>query len=154
MKKDTRKQFNAYLAQVGEVNDVEDTSVQFNVVPAAVQGLQDKIVEQSTFLPKINIFTVSHAKGENIKAGSVGPASGRSDTAKNERREPKNALSMEGFGYELVQTNTVFPAPAGMNRYNSVAVYQWSSVPCARRDEPDCCGFVDFPYQYSLRPQG
>ena len=106
MKKDTRKQFNAYLGQMAEVNDVEDTSVQFNVVPAAVQGLQDKIVEQSTFLPKINIFTVPHAKGENVKAGIVGPASGRSNTANNERRTPKNALSTEGFGYELVQTNT------------------------------------------------
>ena len=106
MRTDTRKQFNAYLAQMADVNKVEDTSVKFNVVPAAVQRLQDKIVEQSTFLPKINVFTVAHASGENVKAGIIGPASGRTDTSNNKRREPKNALSLEGFGYELVQTNT------------------------------------------------
>lgn len=106
MKKSTRKQFNAYLDQIGKVNDVENTAVQFNVVPTAVQGLQDLIVEQSTFLPKVNVFTVDHQSGENIKAGIVGPASGRTDTSNNNRRQPKNALTLEKYGYELAQTNT------------------------------------------------
>lgn len=106
MKKQTRIQFNAYLAELGEVNGVDDTTVQFNVVPTAVQGLQDKVVEQSTFLPKINTITVAHMTGENVKTGIVGPASGRTNTSANNPRQPVNALSEEGYSYELHQTNT------------------------------------------------
>ena len=106
MKKTTRNAFSAWTNGIAQYNGVEDTSVQFDLVPTAVQSLQDLIVEQSTFLPKINTLTVRHLEGQNIKTGIVGPASGRTNTAANKRREPVNALSMTGYRYKLAQTNT------------------------------------------------
>ncbi|MET4706721.1 phage major capsid protein, P2 family [Endozoicomonas lisbonensis] len=106
MRKDTRKQFNAYLSEVAEVNGIEDTSVSFSVVPTAVQGLQDMIVEQSTFLNMINVLPVDALDGQNVKTGIVGPASGRTKTTTNNPRQPKNGLSMKGYGYKMVKVDT------------------------------------------------
>ncbi|WP_067522410.1 phage major capsid protein, P2 family [Endozoicomonas ascidiicola] len=106
MNKDTRKQFNVYLGDLREVNDIEDTSVSFSVVPTAVQGLQDMIVEQSTFLPKINVIGVEHKEGQNVKTGITGPASGRTKTTRDIRRQPKRSMDLAVYGYKMEKVDT------------------------------------------------
>lgn len=79
---------------------------EFSLEPSVEQRLQDKIVEQSTFLSKINVITVDEMKGQNILGYASGPASGRTDTSGEKERLPRNLLGMDSVGYELFKTDS------------------------------------------------
>lgn len=107
MKTHTRQRFNALLHGLAKGYGVEDVSRQFTIEPTIQQRLQDKIVEQSTFLPKINVITVDELSGENILGSASGPVSGRTDTSKDgKERTPRDVLGLASYKYQLYQTNS------------------------------------------------
>ena len=83
MRQNTRLKFNQMCDKLAASYGVPSMNVQFAVEPTLQQRLQDKIVEQSTFLPKINIVPVDELAGENVLGSASGPVSGRSDTTKD-----------------------------------------------------------------------
>jgi len=58
MRNATRLKYNAYTAQIGKLNAVEDPSRSFTVAPAVAQTLRGKIQQSSAFLTSINIIPV------------------------------------------------------------------------------------------------
>ena len=74
MRDQTRKHFHILCGRLAAGYGVANVSEQFSISPSVQQQLKDKIVEASTFLPRINIITVDELKGENILAGASGPA--------------------------------------------------------------------------------
>ena len=119
MKTHTRQRFNALLHGLAKGYGVEDVSRQFTIEPTIQQRLQDKIVEQSTFLPKINVITVDELSGENILGSASGPVSGRTDTSKDgKERTPRDVLGLASYKYQLYQTNSdVFMRYATMDAW-------------------------------------
>lgn len=119
MKTHTRQRFNALLHGLAKGYGVEDVSRQFTIEPTIQQRLQDKIVEQSTFLPKINVITVDELSGENILGSASGPVSGRTDTSKDgNERTPRDVLGLASYKYQLYQTNSdVFMRYATMDAW-------------------------------------
>ncbi len=108
----TRKLFNALMQRFGTTYGVPDVRQQFSVTPTIAQVLVDKIVEQSTFLPKINIVPVDEMKGEVVLGSASQPVTGRTDTSQpNKERQPRNVLGTDGMGYELFQTNADVALP-------------------------------------------
>lgn len=108
MNEKTRLRFDKdVLAALAEGYSVRDVSRQFAIAPSIAQTLNDKIVEQSTFLPQINILPVDELKGENILGYAKSPVTSRTDTstATGERR-PKDVLGLGKYGYELVKTDS------------------------------------------------
>lgn len=100
-----RKQYQALQVAVAATYGVESASENFNVEPALAQTLNDKITHSSSFLQRINIVLVSEIKGQKVMLGVSGPVTGRTDTEKSDR-EPRNALGLDGEGYELFDTNS------------------------------------------------
>ena len=122
MKTATRQQFAALLARFAAAYGVQSVSEQFSIAPSIAQQLKDKIVEQSTFLPSINVIMVDELKGENILGAATGPVTGRTDTRGEGERTPRDVLGLTRFGYELKQTNSDV-----YMRYNTVDV--WAKFP-------------------------
>ena len=106
MKALTRQQYAVMQVALAASYGVQNVTDQFTIEPSIEQNLQDKIVEQSTFLPKINVITVDDMKGENILGYASGPASGRTDTSGDKERTPVDLLGMGSNEYELFQTNS------------------------------------------------
>lgn len=75
----TRQAFNALCKAYCEGYGVPSVQEQFSLAPSVQQKLQDKIVEQSTFLPKINVIPVLELQGQNILGCVTGPVSGRTE---------------------------------------------------------------------------
>ena len=119
MKTHTRQRFNALLHGLAKGYGVEDVSRQFAIEHTSQQRLQDKIVAQSTFLPKINVITVDELSGENILGSASGPVSGRTDTSKDgKERTPRDVLGLASYKYQLHQTNSdVFMRYATMDAW-------------------------------------
>ena len=117
MKTHTRQRFNALLHGLAKGYGVEDVSRQFTIEPTIQQRLQDKIVEQSTFLPKINVITVDELSGENILGSASGPVSGRTDTSKDgKERTPRDVLGLASY-------STSFTRPTATS---SCATRRWT----------------------------
>ena len=107
MKKETREKFNRLVLQgLAAGYGVKDVSEQFSIEASITQTLNDKIVEQSTFLPQINIVPVDELKGENILGYASSPVTSRTDTSGDDERKPKDVLGLEKYEYELKKTDT------------------------------------------------
>lgn len=107
MRVETKKQYNAMKARMAQNYGVDNVSEQFAATPEVEQRLQDKIVEQDTFLQQINVVTVSEIKGQNILGSASGPASGRTNTSDPAKeRTPRDLLGLDTYAYELFQTNS------------------------------------------------
>ena len=119
MRQNTRLKFNQMCDKLAASYGVPSMNVQFAVEPTLQQRLQDKIVEQSTFLPKINIVPVDELAGENVLGSASGPVSGRSDTTKDSvERVPRDVLGLVSYKYQLKQTNSdVFMRYATMDAW-------------------------------------
>lgn len=101
-----RQQYNKMCKRLAKSYKVESVHAKFSVDPSVEQNLKDKIVEQSTFLPKINYITVTEMQGENILGSASQPLASRTDTSqKGKEREPQQILGMEPGRYQLHQTN-------------------------------------------------
>jgi len=107
MNENTRVAFNQMCARIAKSYGIDSTARQFTVAPSVEQRLQDKIVEQSEFLPKINVITVDEMAGENILGSASGPVSGRTDTTVDgQERSPRDVLGLANYPYALKQTNS------------------------------------------------
>lgn len=104
MRNDTRRQYNAYLSRLQELNGVDDATVTFSTEPSIQQTLESKIQESSEFLGRINIIGRDELAGEKIGLGISGPAAGTTDTAV-QAREPSNLVSLDNQGYFCTKTN-------------------------------------------------
>lgn len=91
------------MAQTYGVNSVHES---FSVSPTHVQTMNDKIVEQSTFLPRINVMPVDEMVGEKIFGAVNKPITSRTDTSGKNERQPQHPLELSNTKYSLVQTNT------------------------------------------------
>ena len=119
MRQNTRLKFNQMCDKLAASYGVPSMNVQFAVEPTLQQRLQDKIVEQSTFLPKIYFVPVDELAGENVLGSASGPVSGRSDTTKDSvERVPRDVLGLVSYKYQLRQTNSdVFMRYATMDAW-------------------------------------
>jgi P2 family phage major capsid protein len=100
------------LARFASTYGVQDVQHSFSVTPSIAQKLQDKIVEQSTFLSKINMLPVDELKGQNILGFAASPVTSRTDTSQPDKeRQPRNVMGLEARGYELHQTNADVSMP-------------------------------------------
>jgi P2 family phage major capsid protein len=85
---------------------VETVSRQFAIEPTIAQELNDKIVEQSAFLPLINVIGVAELEGENILGFASSPVASRTDTSGDGERKPRDVLGLGRYRYKLAQTNS------------------------------------------------
>ncbi|HBO7058030.1 TPA: capsid protein, partial [Pseudomonas aeruginosa] len=69
MRNETRKQFDAYLAQLAKLNGVNSAVQTFAVEPSVQQKLEQRIQESSEFLKQINVYGVDELQGEKIGIG-------------------------------------------------------------------------------------
>ncbi|EPR43129.1 phage major capsid protein, P2 family [Desulfovibrio sp. X2] len=112
MRLDTRKLFAALLGRLASTYGVASVEQQFSIDPTVAQRLTDKIVEQATFLPKINVIQVDELKGQNILGYANAPVTGRTDTTQaGKERTPRNVVGLGSYGYELLQTNADVAMP-------------------------------------------
>jgi P2 family phage major capsid protein len=115
----TRQAFHQFCAALAQVHGAPDVTEQFAIEPSLEQRLQDAIVEQSTFLPQINVVTVDEMEGQNILGSASGPVSGRTDTSVDGvERVPRNVLGLKAYNYKLAQTNSDVYLP-----YNTMDVW-------------------------------
>lgn len=100
-----RQTYRALQASVARTYGVTSASEEFNVEPTHAQTLNDRITLSSAFLQRINVIPVSEIKGEKVMMGVNGTVTGRTNTD-NKDREPRNALGLDGEGYELFDTHS------------------------------------------------
>lgn len=106
MRETTRQHFSALCATLAANYGVRSVAEAFTVIPAVAQALSDKIVEQATFLPKINVLPVDELVGENLLGYANSTVTSRTDTSQEgKERTPRNVLGMGKYGYQLSQTN-------------------------------------------------
>jgi P2 family phage major capsid protein len=95
--------FTAMLGVMAASYGVESVTEYFEPVPTITQKLQDKIVEQDTFLKKINVMPVDEIKGEKVLGSASGILGKRTNTETNDR-VPQNVLALGDQDYELFST--------------------------------------------------
>lgn len=95
--------FVAMLAVMAESYGVTSVTEEFNVTPTVTQKLQDKIVEQDTFLQKINVFGVDEIKGQKVLGSVEGFVPSRTNTDTTDRA-PQSVLALGSKDYELFPT--------------------------------------------------
>ncbi|MFK3649276.1 phage major capsid protein, P2 family [Lysobacter enzymogenes] len=105
MRNDTRLQFNAYTAQVAELNGVQSVAATFAVEPTTQQRLETRIQESSEFLTQINVIGVDELKGQKVGLGVSGTIAGRTDTSGAARRQPRNVADLSSHDYECAKTD-------------------------------------------------
>lgn len=107
MKKTTRIRFSReVLAGMAVGYGVDSVSEHFAIEPTIAQQLNDKIVEQSTFLPRINVLPVDELEGENILGYAKEPVTGRTDTSADKERKPKDVLGLGAYKFKLSKTDS------------------------------------------------
>ncbi|MGL1932189.1 MAG: phage major capsid protein, P2 family [Desulfotalea sp.] len=106
MEKQTQKRYSALRAKLAKTFGVQDVTQQFTAEPAPEQRMSDKIVEQSTFLPKINVIPVTHQSGNNILGSAKTRVSGRTNTSTDGVRTPRSLVGLTPVKYNCVKTNS------------------------------------------------
>ncbi|NYS80119.1 phage major capsid protein, P2 family [Halomonas glaciei] len=103
MRTDTRKAFNRFKTKLATLNDVENTSEQFNVTPSVQQTLETRMQDTSEFLSSINMVGVDEIKGQKVGLGVSGPIAGRTNVDQNERAT-RDVTELSDNSYEAVGT--------------------------------------------------
>lgn len=102
----TRQHFDALCAILAANYNVRSVKESFSVAPTVAQALKDKIVEQATFLPKINVIQVDELVGENLFGFANSTVTGRTDTSQpGKERSPRSVHGIGKYSYTLSQTN-------------------------------------------------
>ncbi len=104
MRNETRKKFNAYMAQVAQVNGVPDATKKFAASPSVEQTLENHIQESSAFLQMINFIGVDQQQGEKLGLSIGSTIAGRTDTDANDRLT-QDPSGIDDRGYFCKQTN-------------------------------------------------
>lgn len=103
MKAESKQKYLAFCVAMATAFGTASVAEAFNVTPTVAQRLQDKIVEEDTFLAKINIFPVSEIKGEKVLGSVAGVVGKRTNTDANDR-VPQEVLALGSKDYELFST--------------------------------------------------
>lgn len=104
MRNDTRRLFNAYLAQLATLNNVESAAEKFTVEPSVQQTLETRIQESSAFLSQINVVGVPEQAGDKLGLGVSGPIASTTNTNTTDRAT-RDPLALDETGYFATQTN-------------------------------------------------
>lgn len=104
MRNDTRRLYNAYLAQLAALNGIDSAAQKFTVAPSVQQTLESKIQESSEFLSRINMIGVREQMGDKIGLGVSGPIASTTNTATTDRTT-RDVTVMDELGYVCTQTN-------------------------------------------------
>lgn len=91
MRPETRIAFNAYAAQIANLNGIpvaEVTTTKFAVAPAVEQKLEDVIRHSHEFLELISVEPVIEQTGAKIGIKATRTMAGRTNTAAGNRRTP------------------------------------------------------------------
>lgn len=104
MRNETRLHFNAFTAQIAQLNGVPSACEKFTVSPSVQQTLETKIQESTDFLTRINMVGVAEQEGEKLGLGISGTIAGTTDTTANDRN-PVDPLAMTKNAYSCKQTN-------------------------------------------------
>lgn len=99
----SKKKYLAFCVAMATSYNVESVAEQFSVTPSVAQTLQSKIVEQDSFLQKINTFPVDELKGEKVLGSVAGVLGKRTNTDANDR-VPQEVLELGSKEYELFPT--------------------------------------------------
>lgn len=105
MRNETRVLFNAYLAQLAQLNGVPDATVKFAATPSVQQTLEQKIQESSQFLSQINMYGVTDMKGEKIGMGIGSTIASNTDTSGAGVRQTQDPTTLDTKGYECRKNN-------------------------------------------------
>jgi P2 family phage major capsid protein len=105
MEAKTREMYNQLCTMLGRSYNVQDVTIKFSVEPSIQQELQDKIVEQSEFLPLINNIPVRDMQGQVILGSANSTVAGRTDTSGDGERVPTSVLGLDPKSYTLHKTN-------------------------------------------------
>lgn len=103
MQPGTAKQLDAYRQALARMNGADSTERNFTVAPSVAQALETRTQETSEFLSLINIQAVDEAAGDLLGLNVTGPIAGR--TAAPAERNPSDATTFDGTGYQCRQTN-------------------------------------------------
>lgn len=123
MKPETFARFEREVLQaLADGYSVQSVARHFAIEPSVAQRLNDKIVEQSTFLGQINIVPVDELVGENILGYAKEPVTSRTDTSGDGERKPKDVLGLGKYRYELKKTDSDVAI-----RYDTIDV--WGKFP-------------------------
>ena len=111
MRNPTRIAFNNFLSQVAKVNGVNSAAEKFAVEPSVQQRLETAIQESSGLLQKINLIGVTEKDGEALLLGVNGTIASRTNTAENNRRNPRDvhALSKDTYACKKTDFDIAFP---------------------------------------------
>ncbi len=105
MRNETRKLFNAYLAQVAQLNGIDDATVSFAVDPSVGQTMSELIQKSSAFLSKIAFETVVAQEGDKVGVGVTRSIAGRVNTRGGTPRTPTDPTDTSDLGrYRCEQT--------------------------------------------------
>lgn len=121
MKNETRKIFNKMTGDIGRTYGVDQVDRHFAATPSVEQKLNDKIVESSDVLQRINVVPVDEIKGEKILGSATGMLGKRTNTSTTDRAT-SNVLALDTQGYECVKTEFDVHMP-----YNTIDV--WAKFP-------------------------
>ncbi|HZH44245.1 MAG TPA: phage major capsid protein, P2 family [Lysobacter sp.] len=105
MRNTTRTLYNALLAQIAQINEVQDATVKFSVAPTVQQRLETRMQESSEFLKRINIVGVTEQKGQKLGLGIGSPIASTTNTAAQDR-SPVDPTQLDGTSYDCTQTNS------------------------------------------------
>ncbi len=103
MNEASKKKYLAFCVAMATAFGTASVAEAFTVTPTVAQKLQDKIVEEDTFLSKINIFPVTEIKGEKVLGAVAGVLGKRTNTDANDR-VPQEVLALGSKTYELFST--------------------------------------------------
>lgn len=105
MKNATREKFDAYVAQIGQLNGVRDVSRKFVVAPSVAQTMEERIQLSSAFLQSINVYGVDNQSGEKIGMDAATSIASRTDTSGGGTRVPVDISALDSNQYFCRQTN-------------------------------------------------
>ncbi len=103
MQPNTQKKFEHLCTGIGKAYGVKDVSKQFAAIPTIAQTLNDKIVEKSEFLQRINVIPVTDLVGERVFGSVTGVTGKRTNTQVNERT-PTSHLNLDAAGYQCAKS--------------------------------------------------
>jgi P2 family phage major capsid protein len=105
MRNETRPHYEAFTAQVAQLNGVAAADNSFTVAPSIQQKLESKIQLSSEFLSKINVIGVQEQEGEKLGLGVIGTIAGRTKTSAAKKRQPRSMADFVSGKYRCEKTD-------------------------------------------------
>lgn len=104
MRNTTRQKFNAFTAQLAELNGVPNAAEKFTVEPSVQQTLENRLTESSEFLQRINVIGVAEQQGQKLGLGVGSPIASTTDTSVKDRTTV-DATDLDPSGYFCTKTD-------------------------------------------------